>query len=159
MRCQCKTCDPSYVSDPVGLLKRVDAAVRLRPGTDWVGVIANDDERLLGVRQLQPQLSEETDMFDLERLLRECLPGDPDPFGLRPQSAFFVRCRQGRVVPLPHDHDGWCPWMNAMSMTRLSCADWYLVTDHGWRSLISSQTRSGDQVRLRRIAAVPGQVT
>lgn len=155
MNCDdCKTCHPSHVSDPIGLLKRISAAVRLQPGTDWVGVIANDDERLLGVRQLVPRLDERTDMFDLERLLRECIPGDPDPFGIRPQSAFFLRCRLGRVVPLGHDHDGWNPWMNALSVTRLYSADWYLITDHGWRTLISSDTRSGDQVRLRPIAAV-----
>lgn len=155
MNCdECKTCHPSRVIDPVGLLKRISDTVRLRPDTDWIGVIANEDERLLGVRQLVPRLDESTDMFELEKLLRACMPADTDPVGIRPQSAFFLRCRLGRVVPLPHDHDGWIPWLNALSVTRLYGADWYLVTDHGWRTLTRSEMRSGDEVRLRPIAAV-----
>ena len=154
MRNRCKSCNPWQVNDPVGLLTRIGREVKLLPGTDWVGVVENDGERLLGVRQLVPLLNENTNMDQLEVLLRECLPGDPDPAGLRPQSAFFVRCRLGRVVPLGTDHDGWMPFMNSMSMTRLACADWYLVTDHGWRSLISPNGPMGDQIRLRQLAAV-----
>jgi hypothetical protein len=122
----------------------------LVPGPDVVAVVTNDeDECILGVCELDPSWRDTRSSFGelVEAAIlraggRQRGPGPCD------KTVYLVRRRLGRTVPLTHDMDGWTAWLNGHQGTDVYAGEWFLVTDHGWRSLFTHSGPAGLTPRL-----------
>ena len=147
----CKTCDPTRLLRPRELFEDLDRRRLLVPGPDLVVVVTNDEsEELLGVSPLAEDWTEPESSFgdDVAEAIQRAGGGERRQ-GPCDKTGFLVRRRLGRTVPLPRDMDGWIAWLNGHQATDAYAGDWLLITDHGWRSLLSHAGPAGEEPHLR----------
>ena len=146
----CKTCDPTSLIHPKAFFAELARRGLLKPGPDLAVVVSNDpDERVLGVATLPQQWADERSSFGEEvegAILRA--GGKARGAGPCDKTVFLVRRRLGRTVPLTRDMDGWIAWLNGHQGTDVYAGQWFLVTDHGWRSLLSHAGPAGEVPKL-----------
>jgi hypothetical protein len=145
---ECKTCDPSTLLQPARLFEELQRRRILVPGPDLAVVLTNDeDERVLGIATLPDDWTEESFGEPVTEAIlsaggRKRAPGPCD------KTVVLLRRRYGRTVPLTREMDGWLAWLNGHQSTDVYAGEWFLVTDHGWRSLISHTGPAGLHPRL-----------
>lgn len=153
MRPDCTYCDPSLLASPAAFFEELDRRRLLVPGPDLVVVTMIESGKVLGSAELPADL--EADFLGKaigEATIRagagprEGLPGE------RSKAAHLVRRRLGRTVPRSREMEGWTSWLNSSNGTDVYLGAWYLVTQHGWRSLLSSHAPAGTGSRLRALS-------
>lgn len=131
----CSTCAPWLLPDPAQLLRDLDSRGLLRLGSTLLVVTAVQTAELVHAAALEHELTGTSFDDDLEAAITASLPADA---ARRDHVIHLVLCRDRRTVPHPGDMAPWTGWLNASSMTGTCCGEWFLVTRHGWRSLITS---------------------
>lgn len=150
MTADCPSCDPFRLPDPVAFLEVLDRRRLLVSGPDLVVVTRTGTGAVLGSAELTCDLTEDW-MGELVGQsarragagARVAGPREPD------KVAHLVRRRRGRTVPRPRDFDGWTCWLNASNHMDACCGQWFLVTEHGWRSLLTRHGPAGSTPALR----------
>jgi hypothetical protein len=146
MRHDCTSCDPGVLACPTAFFEELDRQRMLVPGPDLVVVTRIDTGEILGAADLPGDLEAD---FMGEAIAEAARSAGAEPRDLgsrrRVKAAHLVRRRLGRTVPRPHDMDGWTSWLNSSNLTDAYLGEWYLVTEHGWRSLLTHSllTHSG----------------
>lgn len=139
----CAQCDPSGLHHPLLLLEDLDRQRLLRPGPDLVVVVRNTTGEVLGVAEL-PDLESDWMGDGIADAARQAGAGEWSPDARsRDRTAHLVRRRLGRTVPGRREHRGWSSWLNASNSMGAYVGEWLLVTDHGWRSLLTSSGPAG----------------
>jgi hypothetical protein len=146
----CKTCEPSTLCQPRRLFEELQRRRLLVPGPDLAVVITNElDERVLGISELPAVWADEmSGSGDEVRAAILSAGGLERRAGPCDKTVVLVRRRLGRTVPLPHDFDGWIAWLNGHQGTDVYAGEWFLVTDHGWRSLMTHAGPAGAEPKL-----------
>ena len=155
MRRDCTTCDPGLLASPTAFFEELDRRRLLVPGPDLVVVTLSESGEVLGAAELQPDLESDYMGEGIAEAAQSAGAGQRDLApGPRAKAQHLVRRRLGRTVPRPHDMEGWTSWMNSNSWTDAYLGEWYLVTQHGWRSLLTHSGPAGATPRLRVLGLV-----
>jgi hypothetical protein len=150
MREECKSCNPTFLEDPEALFREIDRRGLLIAGPDLVVVVRNEGEVLLGASEVHEAFTEDSFNDDLTRALEDA---GAEPWTRRAptKTAYLIRRRLGRAVPLPSDVLGLNAWLNAKASLDVYSGEWFLVTDHGWRRLWGHEGPAGAEPRLRAV--------
>lgn len=150
----CASCNPSRLLHPRRVLEDLERRRLLRPGPDLVVVVRNTTGEVLGVAEL-PDLADDVMGEAIAAAARRAGAGEWSPHpGARNRTAHLIRRRLGRTVPARREHRGWTSWLNASNYMGAYVGEWLLVTDHGWRSLLSSTGPAGTTPHLSGDATV-----
>jgi hypothetical protein len=155
MRRSCSTCDPSLLPDVQSFFEELDRRRLLVIGPDLVVATRNDSGEILGSAELPVDLEGDFMGDEIAKAARSAGAGEWQPrVGPRDKTIHLVRRRHGRTVPRPRDLDGWTNWLNASNSLDSYVGEWFLITEHGWRSLLSHSGPAGSSPRLRLLQPV-----
>jgi hypothetical protein len=139
----CAQCHPSGLHHPRVLMDELARRHLLRPGPDLVVVVRNTTGEVLGVAEL-PDLESDGWGDGIAAAARRAGAGEwSADRRARDRTAHLVRRRLGRTVPARREFRGWSSWLNAGGEIDAYVGDWLLVTDHGWRNLLSTTGPAG----------------
>lgn len=155
MRQHCAHCDPSYLEDPAAVFEQLRQRQLLIPGPDLLVVVNNGTANIVGAAELLADLEEDFGGTEVAAAAERAGAGPRDAApGPRHKTVYLIRRRTGRTTPLPRDMRGWTSWLNASNWLDCYVGDWFLITDNGWRALLSEHGPAGLHPRLRTLRAV-----